>query len=291
MRNTLILRALKIVSWLPLSISRIKGGFFGWILYTCNAQPARVAKVNLALCYPAMDAKAVNQLCAQRMKHLAQAIFETPAVWRKGNPWITNNIVAIRGLDLFEEAIADSRGTILIIPHQGNWEVLGLWAGQHKAMTSLYDPPRMQEMEGWIKTSRQQSGATLVPTNVRGVAAIIKALKRGELTGILPDQQPPPESGEFAPLLGVQTRTMTLINKLLQRSGARGLMCTALRVPGGWELHFLAVDEALYNENITISLAALNRGVESIIALAPEQYQWEYKRFRDRPTGMSPVYD
>jgi KDO2-lipid IV(A) lauroyltransferase len=68
-------------------------------------------------------------------------------------------------------------------------------------------------------------------------------------------------------------------------------MCTALRVPGGWELHFLAVEEALYNENITISLAALNRGVESIIALAPEQYQWEYKRFRDRPTGMSAVYD
>lgn len=113
------------------------------------------------------------------MKHLAQTIFETPKVWRKGNPWVTQNIVSIKGLALFEAAIADSRGTILVIPHQGNWEVLGLWAGQHKAMTSLYDPPRMRALENWIKTSRQQSGATLVPTNVRGVAAIIKALKRG----------------------------------------------------------------------------------------------------------------
>ena len=291
MRNTLILWLLKLISWLPLGIARLKGLFFGWLLYAINAQPARITKLNLALCYPEMSTIDAKKLCKKRMKHLAQTIFETPKVWRKGNPWVTQNIVSINGLALFEAAIADSRGTILVIPHQGNWEVLGLWAGQHKAMTSLYDPPRMRALENWIKTSRQQSGATLVPTNVRGVAAIIKALKRGEITGILPDQQPPPESGEFATLLGVQTRTMTLINKLLLRSGSRALMCTALRVSGGWELHFLPVGEDLYSEDIQTSLAALNRGVEAIVALAPEQYQWEYKRFRDRPPGVSAAYD
>jgi KDO2-lipid IV(A) lauroyltransferase len=68
-------------------------------------------------------------------------------------------------------------------------------------------------------------------------------------------------------------------------------MCTALRVSGGWELHFLPVGEDLYSEDIQTSLAALNRGVEAIAALAPEQYQWEYKRFRDRPPGVSAAYD
>jgi KDO2-lipid IV(A) lauroyltransferase len=51
------------------------------------------------------------------------------------------------------------------------------------------------------------------------------------------------------------------------------------------------VGEDLYSEDIQTSLAALNRGVEAIVALAPEQYQWEYKRFRDRPAGESPAYD
>jgi KDO2-lipid IV(A) lauroyltransferase len=291
MRNTLILWLLKLISWLPLGIARMKGLFFGWLLYVINAQPARITRLNLALCYPEMSSAEIKKLCKKRMQHLAQTIFETPKVWRKGNPWVTQNIVSIKGLELFEAAIADSAGTILVIPHQGNWEVLGLWAGQHKAMTSLYDPPRMRTLENWIKTSRQQSGATLVPTNVRGVAAIIKALKRGEITGILPDQQPPPESGEFANLLGVQTRTMTLINKLLLRSRSRALMCAALRITGGWELHFLPVSEDLYSEDIETSLAALNSGVEAIIALAPEQYQWEYKRFRDQPPGVSAAYD
>lgn len=256
-----------------------------------GAQPSRIARINLSLCYPHLSDDEIKKICDKRMSHLAQAVLETPKVWRKGIPWVSKKVVAVKGLDLFEQAIADDRGTILVIPHQGNWEVLGLWAGEKKAMTSLYDPPRMIELETWIKTSREQSGATLMPTNVRGVAALIKALKRGEITGILPDQQPPPESGEFVPLLGVEVRTMTLIHKLLQRSGSQALMCTALRVPGGWELHFVAPAQDIYSMDEVTSLLALNKGVEDIIALAPEQYQWEYKRFRERPKGMDSIYD
>ena len=44
MRDTLVLRVLKLISWLPLSIGRIKGRFFGWLLYSFNAQPARITK-------------------------------------------------------------------------------------------------------------------------------------------------------------------------------------------------------------------------------------------------------
>ncbi|MBT3673067.1 MAG: lysophospholipid acyltransferase family protein [Porticoccaceae bacterium] len=290
MRNTLILYFLKGIAWLPLTVGRALGKVLGEVIVILNLQPARIAKINLSLCYPEMSKKEIKRLSAKRMTHLAQALFETPKVWRAGNAGLERKILAVKGLELFEESLSEGLGTILVIPHQGNWEVLGLWASQQAAMTSLYDPPRMAELEEWIKTSREQAGATLVPTNLRGVAALITALQRGEITGILPDQQPPPNSGAFAPLLGVQTQTMTLIHKLLQRSGSRALMCTALRVSGGWEIHFLPVARQLYSDDEQASLAALNQGVESIIELAPEQYQWEYKRFRARPEGEPPIY-
>ena len=290
MRNKLILCILKSISWLPLPVARVVGKALGALIVILNLQPLRTAKINLALCYPEMSKQDIKQLSAKRMSHLAQALFETPKVWRAGNDGVGDKILAITGLELFETSLLEGLGTILVIPHQGNWEVIGLWASQQAAMTSLYDPPRMVELETWIKTSREQAGATLVPTNLRGVAALIKALQRGEITGILPDQQPPPNSGDFAPFLGIQTQTMTLIHKLLQRSGSRALMCTALRVRGGWEIHFLPVARQIYSDDQQTSLAALNQGVESIIALAPEQYQWEYKRFRARPDGEPPVY-
>jgi KDO2-lipid IV(A) lauroyltransferase len=290
MRNKLILCILKSISWLPLPVARVVGKALGALIVILNLQPFRTAKINLALCYPEMSKQDIKQLSAKRMSHLAQALFETPKVWRAGNDGVGDKILAITGLELFETSLLEGLGTILVIPHQGNWEVIGLWASQQAAMTSLYDPPRMVELETWIKTSREQAGATLVPTNLRGVAALIKALQRGEITGILPDQQPPPNSGDFAPFLGIQTQTMTLIHKLLQRTGSRALMCTALRVRGGWEIHFLPVARQIYSDDQQTSLAALNQGVESIIALAPEQYQWEYKRFRARPDGEPPVY-
>jgi len=290
-KNYLVLGILKLLAWVPLTYGRLKGSALGWLVYKANAGPVKVVRVNLRHCYPDMDEGERDSLCKKRMQHLGKAIFETPQVWRKGNPWVTEKITAIHGEHLFTQAInSPNRGTILIIPHQGNWEVLGLWAAQFKPMTSLYDPPRMAELEHWIKSSRQQSGATLVPTNVRGVAALVKALKRGDISGILPDQQPPASSGEFAHFMGLSARTMTLIHKLLQRSGAQALMATALRDESGWNLHFIAVDDEIYSDDQQLSLQALNRGVEAIVALAPEQYQWEYKRFRDQPEGQSSFY-
>lgn len=84
----------------------------------------------------------------------------------------------------------------------------------------MYEPPKMVQLEEWIKTSRERAGATLVPTNVRGVAALLKALRKGQTTAILPDQVPPPASGDFSPIFGVPARTMTLVHNLIQKSGS-----------------------------------------------------------------------
>ena len=186
---------------------------------------------------------------------------------------------------LFEAAVADPRGTLLVVPHQGNWEVVGLWVSKQTAMTSLYEPPKMPALDRWIKSSREQSGATLVPTDVRGVAALIKALKRGETSGILPDQVPTESGGIMAPFMGIPARTMTLVTNLVQRAHCQVLLCAAIREPGGWRLHFLPASEAVFSDQQEVAVAALNTDVERLVALAPEQYQWEYKRFRAQPDG------
>jgi KDO2-lipid IV(A) lauroyltransferase len=50
-------------------------------------------------------------------------------------------------------------------------------------------------------------------------------------------------------------------------------------------VHYLPADEALYSDDVAESLRALNDGVERCLRHCPEQYQWEYKRFRTRPRG------
>jgi Kdo2-lipid IVA lauroyltransferase/acyltransferase len=79
--------------------------------------------------------------------------------------------------------------------------------------------------------------------------------------------------------------------ELLRRSGALALFCFARRVPGGFVVHFIAPEDALYDADNAVALRALNRGVESCLALAPAQYQWTYKRFRTRPRQRPDRYD
>ena len=290
MKSKFTLLFLSLLSYLPLSIARSLGKCVGQLIIWLEERSIRVARINLKLCYPLMAPEQRERIARQRMYHMGQAICETPGLWRRGNKWLDQKITAIEGREYFTEALADDRGTILILPHQGNWEVIGLWVSQQATMTSLYEPPKMAGIEHYVKSSRERAGATLVPTNVRGVAALIKALKRGEITAILPDQQPPAVSGDFAPIFGVPAQTMTLVHNLLQRSGSRALLCTALRVAGGWKLVFKPVAQDIYSQDQQTSLVAMNQGVETIVALAPNQYQWEYKRFRARPEGIPNPY-
>ena len=285
MKNKLLLLTLRGFGLLPLAVGRAVGRTIGRLIYVLGIGPVRVARINLRLCYPEMSESQREALCKGRMLEFGQAFVETPRVWSKSSTWLQNKIVGVEGMALFEAAVADPRGTLLVVPHQGNWEVVGLWVSKQTAMTSLYEPPKMPALDRWIKSSREQSGATLVPTDVRGVAALIKALKRGETSGILPDQVPTESGGIMAPFMGIPARTMTLVTNLVQRAHCQVLLCAAIREPGGWRLHFLPASEAVFSDQQEVSVAALNTDVERLVALAPEQYQWEYKRFRAQPDG------
>jgi KDO2-lipid IV(A) lauroyltransferase len=145
----------------------------------------------------------------------------------------------------------------------------------------------MQALEDIVRAARERSGTTLVPTSARGLATLVKTLRRGGVTGILPDQLPDAaEAGENSVFMGIPCFTMSFASKLLQRSGARAFFGFAERVPDGFRLVFIPAEEDLYSEDLQISLAALNRGVETCLRMCPEQYQWEYKRFRTLPRDV-----
>lgn len=290
MKSILALIILRLIAFLPLSTARSIGRVVGIAMFSLRAKPNKIAKINLALCYPNQTQLQIDKLTKKRMIHLAQTLFETPRLWCKPADWLDKKIYAVEGANHLHQALQDDRGTILLIPHLGNWEVIGLWVAKQATMTSLYQPPKLANLDNWIKSSRQKTGANLVPTNMRGVAALLKALTRGETVAILPDQQPAKKSGDFAPLFGMQALTMTLTHNLLNRTSSQVIFCCALREKGGWKLHFVPADQAIYSSDQKTSLQAMNVGVESMVAMAPEQYQWEYKRFRTQPEGSVKIY-
>jgi len=275
---------------LPLSLSRAVGSCVGWLNYALNTRLAQTTRTNVLRCFPAFNK-------AQRERLIRQSVIETgcvgteiPGVWLKSQVWLKSKIIDVRNRELLAQKLADDAGLVLLVPHLGNWELFSLYISSVTQMTTLYQPPKIAEMETLIRKSREREGARLVPTNNKGVMALFKALKAGGTTMILPDQVPPEEGGEFTSFFGLPARTMTLPHGLIKRTECQVLMAYAIRVPGGFEVVFEEPDEAIYDENRQTSLEAMNRSVEACVNACPSQYQWEYKRFRKQPPGMPKFY-
>ena len=125
----------------------------------------------------------------------------------------------------------------------------------------------------------------LARTDIGGVRAMFKALKRGEVIGLLPDQVPGNGEGEWAEYFGRPAYTMTLVGRLMEASGATLLMSYSQRLPhgAGYTIHILPL-ELSSAEPVTRQINAV---MEKIIRSCPAQYLWSYNRYKI-PAGVLP---
>lgn len=288
----LIRALLGALAWLPLPLSHGIGAIAGLLLYWLPTRTRQVSARNLELCLPELSG-------AERTRLLRRALVETGKTFGEAGhllyrpPASTLRLVRqVSGGELFDRAVASRQGVIVLSPHLGAWELAGLYCASRAPMTTLYRPPRIGELEGLVRASRARTGATLVPSDVTGVRALLRALAGGAATGILPDQEPPPGSGDFAPFFGIPAYTMTLVSRLARRSTAAVMLCYAERLSWGrgYRLHFFPAHERIRDPSLPVSLAALNADVERCVRALPSQYQWGYKRFRTRPAGAPRRY-
>jgi KDO2-lipid IV(A) lauroyltransferase len=118
-------------------------------------------------------------------------------------------------------------------------------------------------------------------------------LKEGGIAGILPDQSPGKKKANvFAPFFNIEVRTMTLVNKLIQKTDAKVVTTYAERLPDGRGFRIVVTEAMPENgdPDPVIGATAMNKSVEKVVRMSPEQYQWEYKRFRHRSDGMPSPY-
>lgn len=252
----------------------------------------KVTERNIQLAFPELSRAEQEQLARASLCATGELAAEMGHVWLRSWPYVQGLIRDVHGAEAIVEAQQAGRGVIVLAPHLGNWEMIGLHLATLGSVVSLYEPPKLQQLGPMIEAARQRSGARLVPTDSRGLVKLLKSVKGGHISGILPDQAPDDlQSGQNALFMGVPCFTGTLSSNMIRRTGALAVFGFAKRVPGGFELYYQPVEDALYDEDTSVSLAALNRGVEQCVRQCVEQYQWEYKRFRVRPRQGPGLYD
>lgn len=292
MRAAVVKLLLRLFSLLPLRVAHALGAVIGtWLVFMPNKLRA-ITRINIEKCFPKISAQERGRLVHRSLIETGKTVAEMGALWLWTRNRMLSLVTQVSGEHLLKEALAQGKGTILAAPHLGAWEVVGLYCSAHYPITSLYRPPRMSALDGMMRTARQRLGATLVPTDAGGVRALYRALEKGEMVGILPDQEPGAGTGVFAPFFGVPAYTMVLLSRLALKTQAPVIFAYAERLPlgAGYHLHFSRAPRAIHEGSVEDSTHCVNAMVEECVRALPDQYQWSYKRFRTRPPGEERYY-
>lgn len=292
-KRRLAVAFIHLFAWMPLWLAQACGAALGLLASFIPTRERATATTNIDLCFPEKDLAWRRRLRRRHYIETGKAFTETCGLWLQPSGPFLAKVRRVIGGELLEAARASGEGILLMVPHLGNWEMAGKWFSNQYPTVGMYRPGKYPEIDEIMRRGREQLQGTTVPTDASGVRAMVKTLARGGYLFILPDHEPDHTGGEFAPLFGVPALTGTLTCKLVNgKRPVRALLLYARRLPRaqGWEIVLREADPLIHNEDLAVSLAALNRSVEALIRECPEQYQWTYKRFKRRPPGLPPVY-
>jgi KDO2-lipid IV(A) lauroyltransferase len=257
------------------------GGAAGHFLYVKRGRRYRNAYININLCFPSLSAREVNRLTRLSLHETGKLLFEVLFFWLFPGRFYQRLIHGVTGEEYLLQAQAEGRAVILVSPHLGNWEVFNTWAGSHGAYVS-YKPLSCTWMDRRIRHCRQCNGSKLFSIGNEGLKVLYRVLDKGGVVAVFPDQVPESGGRVIAPFFKIPAWTGTLVPRLASKKNARIICGYARRLPGtqGFEIYLHPAPEEIYKEDSLEAVTALNLGMEECIRRSPEQYTWQYKRFK-----------
>jgi KDO2-lipid IV(A) lauroyltransferase len=285
MISSLMVGLFELLARLPLSVLHRLGALLGWATYLSSRQYAARLQENLRNAGVVQSDSELQKLLRSNIREAGKGVMELPWVWRRPLEKVVASVKQCHGWEHVEAAHAHGKGAIMLTPHIGCFEVISLYIAARLPITSMYRAPRWKFLDTLMHEGRQRGQMKLVPADFGGVRQLLKALKRGEIIGVLPDQVPGNGEGEWASFFGRPAYTMTLIGRLIEARGSPVVMCYCERLSKGegYVLYFSRL-----NLDATQSIPQqINSALEAVIRNNPEQYLWSYNRYKV-PRGVLP---
>jgi KDO2-lipid IV(A) lauroyltransferase len=272
---------LRLISRLPLGLVHLLGGWLGRLIYLLSPTYRRHLGENMAQAgiEPTMRGAAVAEAGKQML--------ELSRIWLRTLEDAKAQVVEAEGWEHVVAAQAAGKGIIFLTPHLGCFEITAQYYAAFGDITVLYREPRQAAIRELILTGRKREHLHLAPADVSGVRSLIKALRKGQAVGMLPDQAPKVGEGLWLNFFGRPAYTMTLAARLTE-TGATSLMAWGERLPGGrgYRLHIRPPLKSF--EGATVDRAQqINLEIEALVRECPTQYLWGYNRYK-HPGGAEP---
>jgi len=192
--------------------------------------------------------------------------------------------IQIRGLENYEAARTKGKGIIFLSGHCGNWELMSLTLSSlfGKELSGIVRSQNNPYFNKMVERMRSRYNSRLIYKK-GAMKAILAALKKKEMVGIMADQAVFPNEGYLIDVLGRKAWAAKAPVIIARKSGA-ALVPVFIYREG--EQHIITfypehvLDSDTDEAGIKKDTEALSRYVEDFIVAHPTQWYWVHRRWK-----------
>lgn len=277
-----------LIQVLPFSTILSLGRRLGKLIAKKKGKEYQTTLRNLQLCFPELSKRNRDRLLRRNFESLGMAIMEMLMSW-----WLPTKriepLLAVYGREHLEEALK-THGVMLISPHFNTLELCGRLLTLQFDFAVMYRPQKIKMLDRLIAHYRKKYYSHIIPRD--DIRQMIRTLKSKKVVWYAPDGDHGRNNSVFAPYFGIHAATTTGTARIAKMGNAKVLPCFFYRRKNfrGYDLYILPALDHFPSENALHDATRINKLLEEAVRKHPEQYIWQYKRFKTRPIGEKRLY-
>lgn len=275
-----------LIAQLPFGVQIRIGQLLGWLSYHLAQERRRVCRINIALCFPELDARQQEKLVRDTFISNGIGIMEVAMAWCR-DPADFRRRVTISGLDNLQAASEAGKGVLLVCAHFTTLEFAGSLLSLFHKMDVTYRPHKNPLFETLMFRARQRLyGAVIERGDVRQA---LRRLQQGSTVWYAPDQDYGAKHSVFVGFFGVRAATITATSRFASFNDSAVIFFSHYRSAdnSSYHLDFSAPLSGYPTGDETLDASRINSVIEEAVRQHPDQYLWLHKRFKTQPEGKA----
>lgn len=274
---------------LPHALRMRIGKILGTIAFLFPTQAKYTTELNLTLCFPHLSAKERKILAKKNFVSLGIALVESAMAWL-GSKKQLRSLYTLHGYEYIQKAFQQGKGILLITPHFTCVELVARFMSLEENFGILYRPHKKPWVASIQTYFRKRHFTYCIKSDQ--IRMLLYTLRKNKAIWYAYDIDENGKRSVFAPFFGIPTASLTTVTDILRLSGAAIIPMQYFRRDDqtGYEIHFMSPIENFPTDSKLNDATHLNSILEIMIRAKPEQYVWQYKRFKTRPKGEKRFY-
>ena len=206
--------------------------------------------------------------------------------------WSHEKVLAVsefHGLEHMDRALAQGKGVIVVTGHIGNWEMAGaMFASKGYGISIISQAQRDPLLERHMRIVRERFGINII--RMESPRDIFRRLRANDVIPILIDQRG--EGGAvLVPFFGQPATSAVGPARIALGTGTPVLSGWVERVrPGHFSMRIgpqiPLIETGDLEHDLQANMARFQQEIEAAIRQAPDQWLWNYRRWRIRKSWL-----